>query len=257
MIQVIGSTGMLGSELVRIARERGVSVEDTHIDVVSVDKSQILCQTVINCSGVAPSAVDRDKIINVNQIGPRRVAQCCEETGSRLIHISTDAVFNRPGPHPESHYCDPTSLYGRSKMSGETKTPPHLTIRTSFIGFGRRGVVAQLLNTSDPISGSMRFLWSGHTATTIAEVLLLLSDRPEITGLLHVPGEFQTRYELTLLLASKFEVDPQRVVRDDSYVADRRLVSTRWRALDLPTLRPFEEQVDLLVHSRKEEVDSR
>lgn len=256
MIQVIGGTGMLGSELVKYARQMGVQVEDSYIDIVAVEKDQIVCQTVINCSGVAPSG-DREKLVQVNQIGPKRVAQCCEEIGARLIHVSSDAVFNRSGPHPESHYCDPSSLYGRTKMSGETKTPPHLTIRTSFIGFGRRGIITQLLGSDEKIPASGRFLWSGHTAFTIARVLLTLSDRPDITGLLHVPGEFQSRLELTALLAEKFGCNVERVVKDDSYVADRRLVSTRWRALELPALPKFEEQVDHLVEEwRKREEEA-
>lgn len=255
MIQIIGGTGMLGSEVVRLARQWGIPFEDTYVDVVYVEKDQIVASVVVNCSG-APSSGDREKLVNVNQVGPRRIAQKCEEVGSRLIHVSTDAIFNRSGPHPESHYCDPSSLYGRTKMLGEVKTVPHLTVRTSFVGLGRRGVVAQLLNTSDPILASTKFLWSGHTATTIAEVLLQLSQRPDITGLLHIPGESQSRYELAVRLATAFGVDVERVVQDDSYVTDRRLVSSRWRALDLPALPSFESQVERLVLSSQQETES-
>ena len=243
MIQVIGKTGMLGSEVIKAAQDANIDVLDGYVDIISVMPQDIRGEVVINCSGISPTATGREKLIAVNQSGPRKLAEVCSEVGARLIHVSTDAVYNRPGPHPESHHCDPSSLYGRTKMMGEVKSPPHLTLRTSFIGFGRRGIVAQLLTTEDVIPASTKFLWNGHTAPTVAAILVALSQRPDITGLLHTPGVFQTRYDLVLRLIQLFSIDADRIKRDDSYITDRRLISTRWWSLDLPAPASFDEQL--------------
>lgn len=249
MIQIIGRSGMLGLEVEKAAIEAGIPVETSYVDIVTVTPDDIKAKIVINCSGVASSTDKREQTIAVNQKGPKNLAKACDECGARLLHISTDAVFNRPGPHAENNYCDPQSLYGRSKMLGEVRSKPHLTVRTSFVGIGRRGIVSQLLNTNDVISASTKFLWNGHTAPFVATMLVLLAMRTDITGLIHIPGQFQTRYDLVKNIISTFDLDDSRVYIDDSYIADRRLISLRWRAIGLSYLPPFSEQLQELKKS--------
>lgn len=246
MIQIIGKTGMLGMEVVKAAADRKIPVDDMFVDITSVTPEDIRAEIVINCSGVAPNTCGRDKLVAVNQTGPRRLAHACDDARARLIHVSTDAVFNRPGPHSERDHCDPSSAYGRTKMIGEIRSSPHLTVRTSFVGIGRRGIVTQLTATEDIIPASTQFLWSGNTAKTIAGILLDLAFRVEITGIIHIPGEFQNRYELICRIIDLFGMDRSRVRLDDSYVTDRRLVSSRWSLARLPDITSFEEQLNEL-----------
>ncbi len=243
MIQVIGKTGMLGEQVVSIANDMSISVYDSYVDITSVNVNDIHADIVINCSGISSDPSGKDKMHSVNQIGPKNLAKACDEVGSRLVHISTDAVFNNPGPHSERDYCSPSTAYGRTKMKGEIRHNQHLTIRTSFIGIGRRGVVSQLLYTCDPIRASTMFLWSGHTVSTIASVMINLALDKNITGLIHVPGEFQNRYEMLNKLVDLFDLDRNRIIRDDSYITDRRLTSLRWRSIGLPDPPAFEVQL--------------
>ncbi len=245
-IQVIGKTGMLGIEMLKAASREGIQVDESYVDIISVCPEDIKAEIVINCSGIASGPEDRPKMVAVNQNGPRRLADACVTAGARLVHISTDAVFNRVGPHAERDHCDPSSAYGRTKMQGEIRDPPHLTVRTSFVGLGRRGILTQLLQTDDIIPASSKFMWNGHAASTVAQYMLMLALRKDITGLIHIPGEFQTRYQLVLRLINIFDLDLSRVTLDDSYVTDRRLISTRWHAIGLPYPPKFDVQLEEL-----------
>ena len=246
MIQIVGKTGMLGTQVMNIAESIGMSIDNTHIDVVSVRPDDIKADIVINCSGVFSASDGRDKLVSVNRFGPKNLAAACDEAGARLVHISTDAVFDEPGPHNERDHCSPSTAYGRTKMQGEIKYGPHLTVRASFIGFGRRGIVNQIAYTNDIVSASNMFLWSGHTVYAIADVLITLAVDKGICGLMHIPGEFQTRYELVNKLVDAFDLSRDRIVRDDSYITDRRLVSLRWNAIGLPNPPAFEVQLEQL-----------
>lgn len=238
---------MLGREIIRYCESQNIEIDNTYVDISSVEPKDIRCGIVINCSGHAPSIEGRAKMVLVNQIGPKRLADVCDSMGSRLVHISTDAVFNHNGPHNEMDFCDPSSTYGRTKMIGEVKKHPHLTVRTSFIGIGQRGIVTQITMTKDIIKASEKFLWNGHTAATVAKALVTLALKKDVTGLIHMPGRFYTRYDLVTKLFKLFEEDESRVILDNSYICDRRLISTRWKSIGMEFPQSLDEQlVDLM-----------
>jgi len=246
-IQVVGHRGMLGSSVTRAVQARGhdLAVRDLNIETVMV--GQIDAPTVINCAGlVKQRQYPASRFMAVNAVGPHRLAEACDLVGARLIHVSTDCVFQGPGPHDEWDAVDCEDEYARSKFAGEVYRQPHLTIRTSFVGFGTRGLIAAL-QSREPQRASDRLLWSGHTVDAVADVLVTLAERPDVIGLLHIPGEFQSRYELCVKLATYLMCGAQ-VIRDDTFVADRRLVSIRWQALGLPELPSFDQQLEVMRH---------
>ena len=104
---------------------------------------------LINCG--AYTAVDnceteKETAWKVNATGPENLAKTMEESGGRLIHVSTDYVFdgNRkiPAPYHEDDPVSPLSEYGRSKLAGEEAvsriSSNHVILRTAWL-YGMHG----------------------------------------------------------------------------------------------------------------------
>lgn len=243
-IGVIGHKGMLGGAVRRAAEARGYEVWTFGLVYGAAPLGYTEPKVLINCAGIVKGRDNKSSydIVESNSVLPHGYAN----EYPRVIHVSTDCVFYHDGPHSESSDPQPRDLYARSKLAGELHEAPHLTIRTSFVGFGLRGLLAEL-QAADEYRASALQLWTGHTVDTIADVLVTLAERPDITGLLHIPGETQSRYDLCVALKERYSL-PVRIVRDDTHTADRRLVSERWADLSLPGLPPFAEQLERMVH---------
>ncbi len=150
-IVIIGSTGMLGRELVAACRHRGLEARGfagpDEIDVTDEDAVHRLVaregpSVVINATGYTdvdgaeaePQAADR-----VNRIGPACLARACRDAGTLLVHYSTDYVFDGRSDHPyrPGDAPNPISVYGRSKLAGEREVTSagcrYLLIRSSWL----------------------------------------------------------------------------------------------------------------------------
>jgi dTDP-4-dehydrorhamnose reductase len=203
---------------------------------------------VINCAGIIKqqgSAQTALSYIRVNALAPYLLADLCERQGARLIQLSTDCVFSgRVGHYVESDIPDPVDLYDRSKLLGEVTHAPHLTVRTSFIGFNHfhdqgLSLLDWFSRQSGDINGYTRAIWSGLTSLELSRNLMLLARRPEVTGLLHLCGEKISKYELLVLAKDVFEKSGIAIRPNDNYVCDRSLISSRLADLDImvPSLR--------------------
>ena len=102
---------------------------------------------VINCA--AYTAVDRAEsearqALAANRDGPAHLAAALAASGGRLVHVSTDYVFDgrKPGAYREEDAPNPLNLYGRSKLAGEQairrQLKEHLILRAAWV-FGRLG----------------------------------------------------------------------------------------------------------------------
>lgn len=245
-IQISGFAGMLGHAVLDAVNRRehealGLS------DILHVTARDIEGEVVINCAGITKGRLlPASQYMLVNAYGPQRLAEACDSARVRMIHISTDCVFNDThGPHSESASPTPTDTYSLSKLSGEVTRPPNLTVRTSFIGWGKRGLLNELYakrgQAMECYAGQR---WSGHTVETLADVLVTLAERDDIDGLLHIPGEYQTRGELMRRLSKRFNLDVtvKESIEQPGY--DRRLTSERWESLGLPALPSFDSQLE-------------
>ena len=148
---VLGAGGQLGSDLSKlIGPDSGVGHERVSIldpDAVDALLTSLRPAIVFNCA--AYNAVDRaeaepEMAHAVNAQGPAIVARLCARHGIRLVHFSTNYVFDGAldRPYIESDAPGPISVYGASKLEGEQRVldlqPGALVIRTSAL-FGDRG----------------------------------------------------------------------------------------------------------------------
>lgn len=161
---VTGAGGQLGSALTRLLTGRGaaISAHDSGLDVTDAEAVEAALappggpvpDVLVNAA--AYTHVDRcerepERAARVNADAPRGLARLCRSRGVRLVHVSTDYVFDGDSAHPylEQDEPAPRSVYGRTKLAGERAVleadPGFLVTRTSWV-FGRgRNFVANVL----------------------------------------------------------------------------------------------------------------
>jgi dTDP-4-dehydrorhamnose reductase len=238
---------MLGQAVCEAVQRDGHILHSNGVDITNVHPTQITGEVVINCAGIVKQRTEiaASEFIRVNAYGPHRLAECCDEARARLIHVSTDCVFNDyRGPHSESDSPTPIDTYSYSKLAGEVIRWPHLTIRTSFIGWGRQGLLSELYEKQGQTIECYGQRWSGHTVETVADTLIQLAQRSDVRGLLHIPGEFQSRFQLMMRLIRRFNLDVAVSQSRELPGYDRRLMSERWGGLGLSVLPNFETQLE-------------
>lgn len=148
---VLGAAGQLGSELARLIGE-GSGVTHNEVSVTDLHALEALLgsrrpELVFNCAAynaVDRAETERDLAFAINAEGPANVARVCARYGIRLVHFSTNFVFDgaMKRPYVETDVPAPLSAYGSSKLDGEKRVldllPEALVIRTSAV-FGVTG----------------------------------------------------------------------------------------------------------------------
>jgi len=141
MIWLIGNKGMLGTELSLLLEKSGYSFIGTDCEIDITDAKALekfvgnqSIDWIINCA--AYTAVDKaeddiDNCRRLNTLGAGNIASCAKKIGARLIHISTDYVFDGNGikieetdvfrPYREDDATNPIGVYGLTKRDGEIK----------------------------------------------------------------------------------------------------------------------------------------
>lgn len=138
-ILITGSNGQLGRELVNQLESINQSIKQPKYDVLPTtrDDLDISNQTnvdsfivynkpdvIINCAAYTKVDECEDNIetaYKINALGARNLAIASEKVSAKLVHISTDYVFNGISKHPyrEDNKTEPNSVYGNSKLMGE------------------------------------------------------------------------------------------------------------------------------------------
>jgi len=191
---------------------------------------------VVNCIGVVKQlAAAEDPLIALplNALFPHRLARICAAAGARLIHISTDCVFDgKRGLYRETDRPDADDLYGISKRLGEVDYPGAITLRTSIIGHelkGARSVVDWFLSQAGSVDGYTRAIFSGLPTVELARVIRdQVVPRPDLRGLYHVSADPISKFDLLRLVAETYGHDIE-IVASERVVIDRSLDSTRFR----------------------------
>ena len=234
-VAVLGSSGLLGGffeysfdhcfgwEVTTLSRSHnGKNARHTVISSLA-DALEIVRQgsfnVVINCVAMASHEGcenDVEQAFAVNAEFPGKLAAACAEAGVRLIHISTDAVFDGPHSEPftEVDIARPFSAYGRSKLEGENQVlgeqPNALVVRTNFFSWsvsGRNGVLDFFHNAltqgrevpgfTDYVTSS---IYAGDLADSLRDLVML-----DYSGIVHiVSSSAVSKFEFGNLVAEVF-----------------------------------------------------
>src|SRR5665647_377924 len=149
---VVGANGMLGQDLTALLADRGEEVVGVDRDTVDITEPAACeavggADVVVNCAAytaVDAAETDEAAAFAVNAVGAANIARDSRMAGARLVHISTDYVFDGSGaaPYEEDAPLAPRSAYGRTKAAGEwavrAEAPDHLIVRTAWL-YGAHG----------------------------------------------------------------------------------------------------------------------
>jgi dTDP-4-dehydrorhamnose reductase len=148
-IVVLGAGGRLGAALMQEYREKHDIAGFNHaqLDLASLDDVRqrlgaMNFDVLINASGftnVDACETERERAFLINAKAPGVLAEICNSKDAKLIHFSTDYVFDgeKRSPYTEEDQANPISLYGESKLAGEKNVLAagngHLVVRVSWV----------------------------------------------------------------------------------------------------------------------------
>lgn len=255
MITILGANGMAGHMIARylssmdynlltVSRSRSdmdVNFEvlkeiDNLLDVIKNSDTKF----IINCVGLlVQDSINRpDKAVMLNGWLPRYLEHQFRNTDVRIIHISTDCVFDgRVGSYLESDVPNETNLYGRSKAIGEINNDKDITFRTSIIGpeikSDGTGLMDWFLNKSgNRVTGWDDAFWSGVTTYELARCIRKWIEGPNIFGIYHLSNNKKiSKYELLELINKTFEVNKIIVRGKGSKFLDKSLIDSRGNSI--------------------------
>ncbi|MEE3433902.1 MAG: dTDP-4-dehydrorhamnose reductase [Lachnospiraceae bacterium] len=217
-ILLTGCNGQLGRA---IQKEYGDTVEFlrtdfidaegiTRLDISDIDQVMNFARAekpdaIINCAAftnVDGCETNEDAAFKANAIGPRNLAIASRETGAKLIHVSTDYVFEGNGtrPYVETDTPNPVSAYGRTKLAGEQFVRDfadrYFILRTAWLyGDGKNFVKTMLgaAQSRDEVSVVCDQKGSPTSAVELAKMIHFL-EPTENYGIFHATCEGDTNW---------------------------------------------------------------
>jgi len=204
-IAIIGTRGRLGAALAREYQGEHdiVGFDHARLDLSALDDvreklSGANFDVLINAAAftnVDLCETERDRAFMINGEAPGVVAEICREKGAKLIHFSTDYVFDgeKRAPYTEEDEAKPINVYGESKLAGEKNVLAadggHLVVRVSWVfGPDRPSFVDSMIKRAQEHEklDAIADKFSAPTYTLdIAEMLPRFFNRQSAGGVLH------------------------------------------------------------------------
>ncbi|GFI02092.1 dTDP-4-dehydrorhamnose reductase [Clostridiales bacterium] len=166
-IIVTGCNGQLGRainhELMGNHNIEFINTDVAELDITNIDKVMELAREVkpyaiINCAahtGVDACEDEWDKAYRINAIGPRNLSIAASETGAKMVHISTDYIFDGKAdkPYTEFDKPNPQGAYGATKLAGENMVKDfadrYFILRTAWLYGDGKNFVKTMLRLSE------------------------------------------------------------------------------------------------------------
>lgn len=231
-IIIFGSTGQLGSELLRLYpnalgvkhgsnKKDGMSLEDEEKIASFLRKERP--DVIINAAAVTNvDRCEREKeyVYKVNGLAVRNIARIANEIGTRLVHISTDYIFDgATGFYLEDSVPNPINYYGLSKLAGDLfaqSNKRNLIIRTSGVyGYSNNFPIFAYykLKRGETVLAMESYYSPIHVRNLAVVISKLMNMMTE--GVVNVAGERVSRVEFARRVAEKFGFDLSLVVKSD------------------------------------------
>lgn len=188
---------------------------------------------VINCAALPTvDGCERnpERALSLNADLPARLAELAFHVGGKLVHVSTDMVFDgRGAPYGHTAATAPLSLYGKTKAAGEAAAlkagrEHAAVVRTTLINGnspdGSRGLHERLFRSM--MKGEVIRLFTDEMRqpvglTNLADALVELCERRELSGVYHWAGaEALSRHEIGLRLCRHFGLDAAEIAAAES-----------------------------------------
>lgn len=230
---VLGSTGMLGHQVVNQLHARGIETIGTsrrnektegsselHFDAGQDSIQELLdsidgLDFIVNAIGIIKPYIKDDvssevvRAAKINSIFPHELALAAEKNGIKVIQIATDCVYSgSEGNYDETSKHDATDVYGKSKSMGEVSSPNVMHLRCSIIGreVGRSTSLVEWVLGQEPnatIGGYLNHRWNGVTTNAFGKLTAgIIEGNNFIPGVHHViPSNVVTKYILVSEIA--------------------------------------------------------
>jgi dTDP-4-dehydrorhamnose reductase len=292
-ILLIGSGGQVGSDLCRLLASDGrpaswAGLSRTECDVTDPDRVRAVIidhsrrakaqggLVVINAAAwtdVDGAEAQEVAAYAANAAGPAHVAAACSEVRARLVHISTDYVFDGSAmrPYEVDDHPEPTSAYGRSKLAGEQALlaicPWSYVVRTSWV-YGAVGknfvkTMARLAAQQETVGVVDDQRGSPTWSADLARALLELALSNAAHGIYHYTnGGEVTWCEFAQAIMKELGEDPAKVrpiatseyPQPASRPAYSVLSARRWVDAGLPPPRSWREALSAAFAAHSEEL---
>ena len=260
-VLVLGNKGMLGHVLFEMLRSnenkkkyhvlginRSESDLDTNSFILDVLKLNELEQFIknnkpkyiVNCIGtlVEASAYKPSLAIQTNSLLPHFLNEISEKYEFKLIHISTDCVFDgNKGNYQESDIKTETNFYGLTKGLGEIDNN-NVTIRTSIIGPELKSKPSGLFNwviskKKGIAHGYKNAIWSGLTTIELSKFIIWILEK-DISGIVHATnGVGISKFNLIKIINEIFDLKIE-LVENTKYRINKSLVNNKINHYDFP-----------------------
>ena len=215
MIWLIGNKGMLGSDVGYFLKEthKDYIASDIEVDITDLEELKRFINDkkidwIINCS--AYTAVDKaedepEKAFKINTEGALNIAKIAREKEAKLIHISTDYVFDgeKNGSYTEDDDPNPMGAYGKSKLEGERNIQniieKYFILRTAWL-YGKNGnnfvyTMLELFKEKEVVKVvSDQWGTPTHTKDLAGTIIKIIQDKSDKYGIYHFTNEGRTNW---------------------------------------------------------------
>lgn len=228
----------IGTEFTQAETNSELKVDIRKVDSISNCVLKVKPDLIVNCA--ANVRLDflennEDLAFAVNSLGAKNVAEVAEQNKIRLVHISTDGVFDGiKGMYVESDTPNPINVYGKSKLLGEQfvrdNCNDHVIVRTNFYGIDRHGRhllnwILSSLKEKKEIVGFNDIIFTPLEVSNLCKMIIEVAST-DYKGILHLASnETISKYNFALAVADAFGLDKDLVKRGTSN--DVKLVARR------------------------------